>query len=111
MVADLNLAAWAFDGFLCFLLLFSAWQLLAARDLFRAIIIFFVFGLFMSLAWVRLNAVDVALAEATIGAGLTGALFLAALARVRRTARRDSDSGSKEGRTSSGPQPPETRDR
>jgi len=36
----------------------------------------------MALSWVRLDAPDVALAEAAIGAGLTGALLLAALARL-----------------------------
>jgi len=37
----------------------------------------------MALDWVRLAAPDVALAEAAIGAGLTGALLMAALARLR----------------------------
>lgn len=76
--------AWAFDGLLALALLLAAGGLIRAADLFRAIILFFAFGLLMSVAWVRLNAVDVALAEATIGAGVTGALFLAALARLRR---------------------------
>ncbi len=78
-------AALAFDGLLCLTLLFIAWRLVGASDLFLAIMLFFVFGLLMSVAWVRLNAVDVALAEATIGAGLTGALFLAALSRLRKS--------------------------
>lgn len=43
---------------------------------------FIAFGLLMALAWVRLQAPDVALAEAAIGAGLTGALLLAALSRL-----------------------------
>ncbi len=88
MTADLNPVSLAFDGLLCIALLFSAWQVMTSADLFRAIVLFFVFGLLMSLAWVRLNAVDVALAEAAIGAGLTGTLFVAAWARVRRTAPR-----------------------
>jgi energy-converting hydrogenase B subunit D len=37
---------------------------------------------------VRLEAPDVALAEAAIGAGLTGALLLDALGHLRRRARR-----------------------
>jgi uncharacterized MnhB-related membrane protein len=78
-------AAFAFDGLLCLTLLFIAWRLVGASDLFLAIMLFFVFGLLMSVAWVRLNAVDVALAEAVIGAGLTGALFLAALSRLRKS--------------------------
>ncbi len=36
----------------------------------------------LSLVWVRLDAPDIALAEAAIGAGLTGALLLSALARL-----------------------------
>lgn len=84
MVETVSLAACAFDGLLCLTLLFVAWRLIAAEDLFRAIMLFFAFGLLVSVAWVRLGAVDVALAEATIGAGLTGALFLAALSRLRK---------------------------
>ena len=49
--------------------------------------LFIAFGLLMSLAWVRLDAPDIALAEAAIGAGLTGALLLAALARLKRANR------------------------
>jgi uncharacterized MnhB-related membrane protein len=33
-------------------------------------------GLFVTLMWIRLDAWDVAIAEAAIGAGLTGALLL-----------------------------------
>lgn len=51
-------------------------------DLFRAIIQFIVFGLFMAMVWVRLRAPDVALAEAAVGSGLTGALLLSALVRM-----------------------------
>ena len=43
---------------------------------------FIAFGLLLALAWVRLEAPDVALAEAAIGAGLTGALLLSALSRL-----------------------------
>lgn len=57
---------------------------LMVRDLFRAVIMFIVFGLLMSLAWVRLQAPDIALAEAAIGAGLTGVLLLDTLAYLRR---------------------------
>lgn len=78
----LALLEWGFDGLLMLILLWLAWLTLFSRDLFRGIVAFIGFGLLMALAWVRLNAVDVALAEAAIGAGLTGALLLAALARL-----------------------------
>jgi uncharacterized MnhB-related membrane protein len=78
----MTLLQWTFDALLGFALLWLAWQALASPDLFRAIVLFIAFGLLMALAWVRLHAPDVALAEATIGAGLTGALLLATLARL-----------------------------
>lgn len=64
------------------LLLWIAWRALAAPELFRAVVLFIAFGLVMTLAWVRLHAPDVALAEAAIGAGLTGALLLDALGHL-----------------------------
>ncbi|MBD3893748.1 hydrogenase subunit MbhD domain-containing protein [Hydrogenophaga sp.] len=69
----------AFDTLLVAALLWSAWRALAAPELVRAVVLFIVFGLLMTLAWVRLDAPDLALAEAAIGAGLTGALLLDAL--------------------------------
>jgi len=71
-----------FDGVLALTLLWLAWRALRSPDLFTAIVLFIAFGLVMALAWVRLQAPDIALAEAAIGAGLTGALLLAALARL-----------------------------
>ena len=70
----------------------GAWSL-HARDLFQAVVLFIAFGLLMALAWVRLEAPDVALAEAAIGAGLTGALLLVAVARTRRPGAPSSESG------------------
>ena len=43
-------------------------------------------GVTLALAWVRLRAPDIALAEAAVGSGITGALLLSALARSRRLA-------------------------
>lgn len=71
-----------FDAVLAVLLLWLGWRALASADLFKAVVQFIVFGLLLSLAWVRLGAPDVALAEAAIGAGLAGALLLDTLARM-----------------------------
>jgi uncharacterized MnhB-related membrane protein len=54
-----------------------------SKALFRTIVFFICFGLLVTIAWVRLGAIDVAIAEAAIGAGLTGALLLAAWGRLR----------------------------
>lgn len=80
-----TLLQWTFDSLLVSGLLWLAWRALASPDLFRAIVLFISFGLLLALAWVRLDAPDVALAEAAIGAGLTGALLMAALARLQDT--------------------------
>ena len=73
-----------FDGVLIFMLVVLAWRSLNDRDLFRAVVKFIAFGLLLAVAWVRLQAPDVALAEAAVGSGLTGALILAAMLRMRQ---------------------------
>ena len=60
---------------------------LLSRDLFKGVVLFVAMGLLMALAWVRLSAPDLALAEAAIGAGLAGALLLAAVRRLAGLAR------------------------
>ena len=79
----LNLLLWLFDFTLVSGLLCLAWLALSSEDLLRAIVLFIAFGLMMVLVWVRLGAPDVALAEAVIGAGLTGALLLSSLSRLK----------------------------
>lgn len=66
------------------MLLWLAWAILSRRDLFRGIVLFIAFGMVLSIGWVRLGAPDVALAEAGIGAGVTGALLLATWGGLRR---------------------------
>jgi len=75
-----NIAWSAFDVLLIAATLSLAWASLTTEHLRRAVIFFIAFGLLLSLIWLRLKAPDVALAEAAIGAGLTGALLLAAVA-------------------------------
>lgn len=75
--------ALAFDLLLIAALLWSAARALTVANLFRGVVLFIVFGLLMALAWARLGAPDIALAEAAIGAGLTGALLLDAVGHLR----------------------------
>ncbi len=88
-MAELNVLDWALDGLLALLLLWLAWRALSTPQLFRAVVLFIAFGLVLALTWARLYAVDVALAEVAIGAGVTGALLLAALARLEPPSNRD----------------------
>ncbi len=81
-----------FDGLLCIVLLWVGWQSLSTTNLFKSIVLFITFGLLMAISWVRLNAIDVAIAEVAIGAGLTGALLLAALAKLQKTTHMDKSS-------------------
>jgi multisubunit Na+/H+ antiporter MnhB subunit len=77
-----------FDFFLVLTMLWLAWNLLRSQDLFRAVVLFIIFGLLMVVAWVRLKAPDIALAEAAIGTGLTGALLLDAIGHMEKGAGR-----------------------
>lgn len=60
----------------------AVWTIIA-RAPFAAVVGFVSFGLVVTLAWVRLDAIDAALTEAAIGSGLTGALLLGAASRLR----------------------------
>ncbi|RJP30211.1 MAG: DUF4040 domain-containing protein [Actinobacteria bacterium] len=71
---------------LTFLVLLVATALLAvfARDLLAAVIIFSVYSLIMALMWQRLQAPDLALTEAAVGAGVTAVLFVVTIFKTRR---------------------------
>jgi multisubunit Na+/H+ antiporter MnhB subunit len=59
-----------------------AWTIFA-HGAFAATVGYVVYGLLLSLVWIRLFAVDVALTEAAIGSGVTGVLLIGAAARLR----------------------------
>ncbi len=101
---------WVFDVLLAVALPVLAWRVLATRDLYRAVILFISFGLLVAISWVRLDAPDIALAEAAIGAGLTGALFLNAvgsLAGSRRSEQEETAGGEPAGGEKPGDPAPE----
>lgn len=78
-------AAWlTLDLLLAGSMVALGWAALRARDPFAMVVFFIVLGLLAALAWVRLGAPDVALAEAAVGAGVTGALMLRTVAHLRR---------------------------
>lgn len=65
----------------------GAWSVLA-RNMMTAAIIFIAYGLLLSLAWVRIFAIDVSLTEAAIGSGATGMLLVIAAHRMGADTRR-----------------------
>jgi energy-converting hydrogenase B subunit D len=85
-----------FDVLLVAVLVVLAWKALAPAELFRSAVLFIAYGLCMALAWARLAAPDLALAEAAIGAGLTGVL-LVHVVRVMSGPRRSEDGAKEEG--------------
>ncbi len=76
-----------FDLVLVVSVLGLAWRALADPDPLRAVVQFIAMGTLLAVAWVRLRGLDVALAEAAVGAALTGALLLGALAQMREPRR------------------------
>lgn len=76
-------ADFALDAVLASVLPFLAWRALVTDLLPKAVVLFIAFGLLSALAWARLGAPDVALVEAAVGTGLTGALLMSAFGWVR----------------------------
>jgi multisubunit Na+/H+ antiporter MnhB subunit len=74
--------AFAFDCGLALVVTGVAGWIVLTRATFGAVAGFVGFGLLLTLAWVRLSAIDVAMTEAAIGS-LAGALMLNATARLR----------------------------
>ena len=52
------------------------------RKVISAVIIFMSYSIVMSIVWVLLEAPDLALTEAAIGAGITSVLFFLAIKRI-----------------------------
>ena len=73
----------AFDVMLMLNCLILAWMSIFSTSLFRCIVLFVCLGLLVTIAWGQMWAFDVAIAEAAIGAGITGALLLAAWNRIK----------------------------
>jgi uncharacterized MnhB-related membrane protein len=75
---------WALDiVLLCFLVLLSI-IVVFARDLLVASIVLSVYSLIMAILFTQLNAPDVALTEATVGAGISTIFFVVTIAKTTR---------------------------
>jgi multisubunit Na+/H+ antiporter MnhB subunit len=71
-----------FDAVLACSLVVLALITLRQRTPGESVIQLMIFGLLLALSWLRVGATDLALTEAAIGSGVTGALLLAALRRT-----------------------------
>ncbi len=79
---------WQLDQFTLLLVVVCAVAVITIRDLLSAAVIFGVYSFLMCLLWAEMGAVDVAFTEATVGAGISTVLFIAA---IFRTSRRSKD--------------------
>ena len=68
---------------LSLILLWLGFKITTSQNLFRSVIYFIVFGLILALVWADLGVLDLALAEAALGAGITGALLLDTVAYLK----------------------------
>ena len=53
------------------------------RNLLGAVIVFMIYSLMMAVLWQRMNAPDLAITEAAVGAGITSILFIITLRRIK----------------------------
>ncbi|QGX38327.1 DUF4040 domain-containing protein [Permianibacter aggregans] len=81
-----------FGVFLLTFLIIISIAIIRVKSLFSAVMLSGIFSLLMAANFFILDAADVALTEAAIGAGITTVLFLAALALTRETEQRETHS-------------------
>lgn len=62
------------------------------KNLLSAVVIFMVYSLMMAILWEELNAPDLAITEAAVGAGITTILFVLTL-RKMKVAQHEKNSG------------------
>lgn len=88
---------WPLNAALLLALIVLAVWALRSRDLLVAAMILSVYSFLMAIIYAELNAPDVALTEAAVGAGITTVLFLLAIRKTRRTEEEDGDTGIRYG--------------
>ncbi|MBU0672895.1 MAG: DUF4040 domain-containing protein [Candidatus Margulisbacteria bacterium] len=65
-------------------LILTAIVAIEMKDLLNAAIVLAAFSLVLTLLFFRLHALDIAIAEAAIGAGVSTVLFVVAISKTRR---------------------------
>ena len=79
---------WEIELIILAVVIISAIGALAVKDLLSAAILYGAYSFMLCLLWAIMGAVDVAFTEASVGAGISTVLFVAA---VFRTSRRTKD--------------------
>jgi uncharacterized MnhB-related membrane protein len=70
---------WQIDFWLLLILIVAAIIALSVHDLLAAVAALTVYSFFVALLFSQMGAIDVAFVEVTLGAGVTGVLFIVAL--------------------------------
>jgi multicomponent Na+:H+ antiporter subunit B len=76
---------WQLDLSILTLIVICAFATIMVKDLLSAAIIFGAYSFLMCLLWTEMGAVDVAFTEASVGAGVSTVLFIAAVYQTSRT--------------------------
>lgn len=75
---------WELDFWLFLILIITAIVALQVRDLIAAVAALSAYSFFVAVLFSQLGAIDVAFIEATLGAGVTGVIFLVTVYLTRR---------------------------
>ena len=75
---------WQIDFWLLIVLIITALVALEVRDLLAAVALLSAYSFFVAILFAQLGAIDVSFIEATLGAGVSGVLFIVALFCTRR---------------------------
>lgn len=71
-----------FEGLLLFFLIVCAISVSLTKNLLTSIVIYMSFSLIVSVIWITLEAPDLAITEAAVGAGVTSLLFFSTLKKI-----------------------------
>ena len=75
---------WQIDFLLLLTLIITSLIALQVRDLLAAVVALSAYSFLVALLFAQMGAIDVAFIEATLGAGVTGVLFIIAIFHTRR---------------------------
>ncbi len=78
---------WAIEMIVLLMVVITAIAAITVKDLLGAAILFGAYSFMMCLLWAIMGAVDVAFTEASVGAGISTVLFVAAVFRTSRRTR------------------------
>lgn len=78
---------WQIELFVLAIVVICGLAAITVKDLLGAAVLFGAYSFMMCLLWVIMGAVDVAFTEATVGAGVSTVLFVAAVFRTTRRTR------------------------